>query len=89
MNERVSAIATIALPALGVSAGLASTRTSAAPRRVTQLVLRGRSNSILGNFALVGLGFALSADTTFTVGQRSSRPRGSTGGPHANETGRG
>ncbi len=68
MRRRTTAIAAIVVLAIAEFAGLPPAPTSATSLPITQLVLRGGSNSILGNFGSVGLGFALTADTTFTLG---------------------
>ncbi len=68
MRQRSPAIAKIVVITLGLLSGFHPTRTAAALPAITQVVLRGGNNSILGNYGALGLGFALSADTTFTLG---------------------
>ncbi len=68
MRRATEVVATVLCAS--VLAGISPARASPTPLTLTltQVVLKGSSNSILGSYALAGLGFALSADTILTFG---------------------
>ncbi len=68
LSRRGLVIAKIVVITLGLFSGFQLAQTAAALPAITQVVIRGGNNSILGNYGALGLGFALSADTTFTLG---------------------
>ncbi len=68
VGNNLPIIAKIVVITLGLFSGFHLAQTAAALPAITQLIVRGGNNALLGNYGALGLGFAVSPDTTFTLG---------------------